>query len=62
MDDDIDELTYTNSNQLHNKMSITGTSITSISEDRGSISTLNQKCFDEIFLEDSEMNLDDFCE
>lgn len=63
MDDDIDELTYTNSNQLHNnKMSITGTSITSISDDRRSISTLNQQCFDEIFLEDSEMNLDDFCE
>lgn len=61
MDDDIDELTYTNSNQ-NNRISVTGTSITSISEDRRSISTLNQQCFDDIFLEESEMDLYDFCE
>lgn len=46
-DEDIDEITYTNSNQ--NRKSLTGTSITSISEDkRGSISTLNQHAFEEI--------------
>jgi hypothetical protein len=45
-DDDIDEITYTNSNQ--NRRSLTGTSITSMSEDRRSISTLNQQNFDEI--------------
>ncbi|KAG5679919.1 hypothetical protein PVAND_009455 [Polypedilum vanderplanki] len=45
-DDDIDEVTYTNSNQNHK--SLTCTSITSISEDRRSISTLNQQEFGEI--------------
>lgn len=47
MDDEIDEITYTNSNQ--NRKSLTGTSITSLSEDKkGSISTLNQQNFEEI--------------
>ncbi|CRK98359.1 CLUMA_CG011719, isoform A [Clunio marinus] len=50
-DDDIDEITYTNSNQ-HNRRSLTGTSITSISEDRKSISTLNQQTFEEIVKDD----------
>jgi hypothetical protein len=53
MDDDleeIDEITFTNSNQ--NRKSLTGTSITSISEDRKSISTLNQQNFDEIVRDD----------
>lgn len=46
-EEDIDEITYTNSNQ--NRKSLTGTSITSISEDkRGSVSTLNQQTFEEI--------------
>lgn len=45
-DDDIDEITFTNSNQ--NRKSLTGTSITSFSEDRRSISTLNQQNFEEI--------------
>ena len=44
--DEIDEITFTNSNQ--NRKSLTGTSITSISEDRKSISTLNQQNFEEI--------------
>lgn len=47
MDDEIDEITYTNSNQ--NRKSLTGTSITSFSDDRrGSVSTLNQQNFEEI--------------
>lgn len=50
MDDDIDEITYTNSNQ--NRRSLTGTSITSMSEDRRSISTLNQQNFEEIVQDD----------
>lgn len=45
-DEDIDEITFTNSNQ--NRRSLTGTSITSISEDRRSVSTLNHQNFDEI--------------
>lgn len=46
-DDDLDdEITFTNSNQ--NRKSITCTSITSMSEDRRSISTLNQQNFEEI--------------
>lgn len=45
-DEDIDEITFTNSNQ--NRRSLTGTSITSISEDRRSVSTLNQQNFEEI--------------
>lgn len=45
-DEDIDEITYTNSHQ--NIKSLTGTSITSMSEDRRSISTLNQQNFEEI--------------
>lgn len=49
-DDDIDEITYTNSNQ--NRKSLTGTSITSFSEDRRSISTLNQQNFEEIVKDD----------
>lgn len=49
-DDDIDEITYTNSNQ--NRKSLTGTSITSFSEDRRSISTLNQQNFEEIVRDD----------
>lgn len=47
MDDDIDEITFTNSNQ--NRRSLTGTSITSISR---SISTLNQQNFEEIVKDD----------
>lgn len=53
MDDDIDEIdeiTFTNSNQ--NRKSLTGTSITSMSEDRKSISTLNQQNFEEIVRDD----------
>ena len=52
MDDDEidDEVTYTNSNQ--NRKSLTCTSITSISEDRRSISTLNQQNFEEIIKDD----------
>lgn len=47
MDDEvIEEITYTNSHQ--NIKSLTGTSITSMSEDRRSISTLNQQNFEEI--------------
>lgn len=49
-DDEIDEITFTNSNQ--NRRSLTGTSITSISEDRRSISTLNQQNFEEIVKDD----------
>lgn len=49
-DEDIDEITYTNSH--HNRRSLTGTSITSISEDRRSISTLNQQNFDEMVKDD----------
>lgn len=49
-DDDIDEITYTNSH--HNRKSLTGTSITSMSEDRRSISTLNQQNFEEIVKDD----------
>lgn len=49
-DEEIDEITFTNSNQ--NRRSLTGTSITSISEDRRSISTLNQQNFDEIVKDD----------
>jgi hypothetical protein len=49
-DDDIDEITYTNSQ--HNRKSLTGTSITSMSEDRRSISTLNQQNFEEIVKDD----------
>lgn len=45
-DEDIEEITYTNSHQ--NIKSLTGTSITSMSEDRRSISTLNQQNFEEI--------------
>lgn len=45
-DEEIDEITFTNSNQ--NRRSLTGTSITSMSEDRRSISTLNHQNFDEI--------------
>lgn len=54
-DDDIDEITFTHSNHnlnmttnslSNNRKSITGTSITSISEDRQSISTLNQQNLD----------------
>lgn len=41
MDDEIDDITYTTSNP--NRKSITGTSVTSLSEDRQSISTLNQQ-------------------
>jgi hypothetical protein len=48
--DEIDEITYTNSNQ--NRKSLTGTSITSMSEDRKSISTLNQQNFEEIVQDD----------
>lgn len=48
--DEIDEITFTNSNQ--NRKSLTGTSITSISEDRRSISTLNQQNFEEIVQDD----------
>lgn len=44
--DELDEITYTNSQQ--NRRSLTGTSITSMSEDRRSISTLNQQNFEEI--------------
>lgn len=47
--DEIDEITFTNSNQ--NRRSLTGTSITSMSEDRKSISTLNQQNFTENFEE-----------
>lgn len=50
-DDDIDEITYTNSNHLIRR-SLTGTSITSISEDRRSVSTLNQQNFEEIVKDD----------
>lgn len=61
-DEDIeDEITYTYSNQ--NRKSLTGTSITSISEDkRGSISTLNQQqTFEEIIKdEDGEFNFKEF--
>mgnify|MGYP003503331234 CR=1 FL=1 len=58
-DDDIeDEVTFTNSNQ-HRK-SLTCTSITSISEDRRSISTLNQQNFEEIIKdEDGEFRFKD---
>ena len=49
-DDDIDEITYTNSNQ--NRRSLTGTSITSMSDDRKSISTLNHQNFEEIVKDD----------
>lgn len=49
-DEEIDEITFTNSNQ--NRRSLTGTSITSMSEDRRSISTLNQQNFDEIVQDD----------
>lgn len=52
-DDDIDEITYTTSNQ--NRKSLTGTSITSISEDRRSISTLNQQNFEEMGKDDDEI-------
>lgn len=48
--DELDEITYTNSQQ--NRRSLTGTSITSISEDRRSISTLNQQNFEEIVQDD----------
>lgn len=63
-DDDVDEITFTNSNHHNYRISNTGTSITSISDDRRSVSTLNQQCFDEILLEEDndEMNLEDFCE
>lgn len=54
MDDDIDEITYTNSNH-HIRRSLTGTSITSISEDRRSVSTLNQQNFEEIVKDDDGM-------
>lgn len=59
MDDEIDEITYTNSNQ--NRKSLTGTSITSFSEDRrGSVSTLNQQNFEEIIKdEDGEFHFKD---
>lgn len=60
-DEDIeDEITYTHSNQ--NRKSLTGTSITSLSEDkRGSISTLNQQqTFEEIVKdEDGEFHFKD---
>lgn len=57
-DDDIDEITYTNSNQ--NRRSLTGTSITSMSEDRKSISTLNQQNFEEIVQDENGVfHLDD---
>lgn len=60
-DEDIDEITYTNSNP--NRKSLTGTSITSMSEDinrRGSISTLNQQTFEEILKdEDGEFYFKD---
>lgn len=49
-DEDIDEITYTNSNQ--NRKSLTATSLTSFSEDRRSISTLNQQNFEEIVKDD----------
>jgi hypothetical protein len=59
MDDEIDEITYTNSNP--NRKSLTGTSITSFSEDRrGSVSTLNQQNFEEIIKdEDGEFHFKD---
>lgn len=54
-----DEVTYTNSNQ--NRKSLTCTSITSISEDRRSIATLNQKNFEEIVEdEDGEYHFKEF--
>jgi hypothetical protein len=53
-DDDIDEITYTNSNQ--NRKS----SVTSMSEDRRSVSTLNQQSFEEIIKdEDGEFRFKD---
>jgi len=55
MDDDIDDLTYTNSNNPNNnqaRRSLTGTSITSLSEDQQSIYTLNQQSFEEIVKDD----------
>lgn len=52
MDDDIDEIDEITFTSNHNRKSLTGTSITSMSEDRKSISTLNQQNFEEIVRDD----------